>query len=131
MSSLNKTIEAVLEQEHKSVYGFCSAIEDSGKYEEDSRSCSMLAQGLRQWASYREQARKQYETLVRQAQDKINDIDNNQTLFWELDSDRAKEYNVKADTQVEIVRTVSYIIGLSNETLTQLFATVTKLQFNK
>lgn len=131
MSSLVKLIEAELHQEHKGVYGFCTAIEETAKYAEDSRATAILAQGLREWASYREQARKQYETLARQAQDKINEIDNNQTLFWELDSDRAKEYNVKADTQVEIVRTASYIIGLSNETLTQLFAIVTKLQFNK
>ena len=131
MSSLVKTIETVLDQEHKSVWGFCSAIEDSGKYEEDSRSCSMLAQGLREWSSYREQARKEYESLIKQAQDAISNINSNYSIHFDIDSDRVKEYNAKAATQVEIVRTASYIIGLNSETLAKLFAVVTTLQFNK
>ena len=91
----------------------------------------MLAQGLRDWASYRQSARKEYESIIKQSQNAISDIDNNQSIWFQLDSDRIKEYNAKADTQVEIVRTASYIIGLSNETLGQLFTIVSNLQFSK
>jgi hypothetical protein len=131
MSSLNKTIEAVLDQEHSSVWAFCSAIEESGKYLEDSRSCSMLAQGLREWASYRQSAHKEYESMIRRAKINIENLEGNFTIHSEVDADRVQEYNAKSLTQVEIVRTASYIIGLSHEAQAELFATVTKLQFNK
>ena len=132
MSSLVKTIETVLDQEHKSVWGFCSAIEDSGKYQEDSRTVAMIAQGLRQWSSYRESARKEYESLIKRAEEQIKKIDSNFDLFDRyMDTDRVNGYNAKADTQVEIVRTACYIIGVNNETLGKLFATVTTLQFSK
>jgi enoyl reductase-like protein len=125
-------IEIALLEEHRSVYALCSAIEIDGVTTDPQvRASFMISQGLREWASCRQSARKEYESLMRQSQDKINDIDNNQTLFWELDSDRVKEYNAKADKQVEMITAVSYIIGLSNETLKQLFATVTTLQFGK
>jgi len=128
-------INAVILKEHTSVWAFCSKLEDVGVYTEQQtmgeRAVGMLVQGLREWASYRQSARKEYESLMRQAQDKINDVDNNQSIFWELDSDRVKEYNAKAAAQVEIAQTASYIIGLNNETLKQLFATVTTLQFAK
>lgn len=128
-------INAVILKEHTSVWAFCSKLEDVGVYTEQrtigERAVGMLVQGLRDWASYREQARREYESLMRQAQDKINDVDNNQTIFWELDSDRVKDYNAKAEAQVAITQTASYIIGLNNETLKQLFAIVTTLQFAK
>jgi hypothetical protein len=125
-------IEIALLEEHRSVYAFRSAIEVDGETTDPQvRATMMLGQALLEWASCRESARKEYESLMRQAQDKINDIDNNQTLFWELDSDRVKDYNAKADKQVELITSMSYIIGLKNETLKQLFATVTTLQFAK
>lgn len=128
-------IEWELLKEHKSVWQFCSALEDHATYEGDtnptSRAITMLVQGLREWASYRQSARKEYESIIKQSQNAMNDIDNNQSIWFQLDSDRVKEYNAKADAQVEIVRTASFIIGLTNETLGELFSTVTKLQFNK
>jgi len=132
MNTAIQQIEDAILCEHKSVYAFRAALEIDGEATDPQvRATSMLAQGLREWVSYREQARKEYESLMKQSQDKINDIDNNQTIFWELDSDRVNEYNAKAATQVEVVRTASYIIGLSNETLGKLFAIVTTLQFSK
>ena len=129
--AINQIEEAVL-QEHKSLYAFCRAIEIDGVTTDPQvRASFNISQGLREWASCREQARKEYESLIRQSQDKINDIDNNQTLFWELDSDRVKDYNAKADKQVEMITATSYIIGLKNETLKQLFAIATTLQFAK
>jgi hypothetical protein len=131
MATLKTNIETAVLKEHKSVWAFCSALEECTKYHEDARSAGMLAQGLRDWASYRQSARKEYESIIKQSQNAISDIDNNQSIWFQLDSDRIKEYNAKADTQVEIVRTASYIIGLSNETLGQLFTIVSNLQFSK
>ena len=125
-------IEDLLQETHKSVWAFCTAIEETAKYDEDTRSTAMIAQGLREWASYRESARKEYEALIKQAQEQIRKIDHNNTI-WDryMDTDRVDGYNAKADTQVEIVRTACYIIGLNNESLGELFSIVTALQFNK
>lgn len=135
MTTTIQQIELELDLFHKSVWGFCSAIEDTATYEGStelsSRAISMLVQGLREWASYRQSARKEYESLIKQSQDAISNIDSNFSIHFDVDSDRVKEYNAKAATQVEIVRTASYIIGLSSETLAKLFAVVTTLQFAK
>lgn len=135
MTTTIQQIEIEIQLFHKSVWGFCSAIEDTATYEGStelsSRATSMLVQGLREWSSYRQSARKEYESLIKQSQDCISNIDSNHSIYFDVDSDRVKEYNAKAATQVEIVRTASYIIGLSNETLAKLFAVVTTLQFAK
>jgi hypothetical protein len=125
-------IEIALLEEHRSVWAFCSAIEIDGVTTDPQvRATMMLSQALREWASYRQSARKEYESIIKSAQNQIDNIDANQSIYFGVDADRVREYNAKAETQVEMARTACYIIGLSNETLGKLFATVTTLQFAK
>ena len=131
MKSLIDNITAVIADTHTSTWAFCSAIEDSAKYFEEGKPAQMLAQGLREWASYRNSARKEYESIIRSAQDQIQNIDDNRSIYFGVNDDRVNEYNAKADTQLEIVRTVAFIIGLTGEQLQSLFAVVTKLEFKK
>lgn len=131
MESVTKKIQALLEQEHTSVWAFCSEIEDAAKYFEEGKPCQMLASGLREWAYYQEQARKEYESIIKQAQDQIHFIDENLQTHFDINADRVKEYKEKAAKELKVVLTVSYIIGLDNDTTKALFALVTKLQFGK
>jgi hypothetical protein len=131
MESLRSNISAVLADTHTSTWAFCSAIEESAKCAEEGKPAQMLAQGLREWASYRNSARKEYESIIRSAQDQIQNIDENRSIYFSCNHDRVNEYNAKAETQLEIVRTVAYIIGLTGEQLQSLFAVVTKLEFKK
>jgi hypothetical protein len=125
-------IEIALLEEHRSVWAFCSAIEIDGVTTDPQvRATMMLSQALREWASYRQSARKEYESIIKSAQNQIDNIDANQSIYFGVDADRVREYNAKAETQVEMARTACYIIGLNNETLGKLFATVTTLQFAK
>ena len=63
---------------------------------------------------------------MRACTNNIKTIDNNETINWEVDSDRVKEYNAKATAQFGIASAVAYIIGLENETVQALFAALTK-----
>jgi hypothetical protein len=133
MNTAIKQIEEALLLEHRSIWYFCEALEVEGQNTDPQvRATRMLSQALREWASYRESARKEYESLIKQAQEQIKKIDSNHSI-WDryMDTVRVDGYNAKSETQVEMARTASYIIGLSNETLGELFALVTKLQFNK
>ena len=140
MKVIPMQIEAIASMEiknpkHKSVWSFCSALEDTATYEGDmevcSRAVSMLVQGLREWSSHRQSARNEYKSLMQTAQHRIDDIDNNYSIWFDIDTDRIKDYNTKAAIQVEIVTSASYIIGLENETLKHLFAIITNLSFKK
>lgn len=125
-------VEIALLEEHRSVWAFCSALEVEGQNTDPQvRATQMLAQGLREWASYRESAHKEYQSMIRRAKINMENLEGNFTIHSEVDADRVQEYNAKSLTQVEMVRTASYIIGLSHEAQAELFATVTKLQFNK
>ena len=135
MDTLVKQIDAVLLREHRSVWAFCSAIEDAATHEGDtelsSRATSLLVQGLREWASHQESVRRQYELIITQANNGLDDLNNNHVTWYEIDSDRLTEYRAKAKTSVDTVLGASYIIGLSTETQKQLFAIVTAIQFKK
>lgn len=133
MQTAMKQMEAALLQEHKSVWAFCGSLEvdSENSYEAEVKASHMMSQALRDWARYREFARKEYEAVIKSAQDAIKNIDNNQSIYFGINADRVAEYNAKADTQVEMARTAAYIIGLSNEKLGDLFAIITALQFKK
>jgi hypothetical protein len=139
MKVIPMQIEAIASMEyknpkHESVWSFCSALENTATHEdamEASRAVSMLVQALREWSSHRQSARNEYKSLMQTAQNRIDDIDNNLTIWYDMDTDRVKDYNTKAAIQVEIVTTAAYIIGLEGDTLKHLFAIITNLSFKK
>jgi hypothetical protein len=132
MNTAIKQIEEALLQEHQSVWAFCTALEvDGNTTDPQVRATSMLSNAIRDWAQQRRYARKEYESIIKCAQEQINNIDNNFSIYFDVSTDRLQEYNAKALTQVETARTASYIIGIDLETLGKLFAVATTIDFGK
>jgi hypothetical protein len=133
MNTLKSKIEEAVLGEYDSIWKFCRALENGWSLKENdftetvNRTAFLLAQAVRDWSSSRQDARKCYEDIMRACADKIKTIDDNQTIFWEVDADRVKEHNAKATAQVEVVRGIAYIIGLEAETVQALFAVATKV----
>jgi hypothetical protein len=127
MKTLKSKIEQAVLGEYDSIWKFCRALHIEGDdTDPEVRASWMLQQALSEYSSQRHYARKQYEDIMRACTNNIKTIDNNETINWEVDSDRVKEYNAKATAQVEVVKAVAYIIGLENETVQALFAALTK-----
>lgn len=128
MDTLKSKIEEAVLGEYDGVWKFCRALEIEGiDTDYEVRASWMLTQALKEWSSSRNYARKQYEDIKRQADINIGCIDDNQSIYFEINPDRVKEYNAKANAQVEIIKGIAYIIGLENETVQALFAVATKV----
>jgi len=128
MDTLKSKIEEAVLGEYDSIYKFCRALVTEGDdTDPEYRTASMLAEALREWSSSRDYARKQYEDIKRQADINIGCIDDNQSIYFEINPDRVKEYNAKANAQVEVIRGIAYIIGLEANTMQALFAVATKV----
>ena len=127
MKTLKSKIEQAVLGEYDGTWEFCRALDIEGDdTDPEVRASWMLTQALKEWRYSRNYARKQYEDIKRQADINIGCIDDNQSIYFEVNPDRVKEYNAKATAQVEVVKAVAYIIGLENETVQALFAALTK-----
>ena len=133
MNTLKSNIEEAVLGEYDSIWKFCRALENDEAIKEGdftdsvNRTAYLLAQAVRDWSSSRQYARKCYEDMMRSCQNNINTIDNNQTIFWGVETGRVDEHNAKANGQVEVIRGLAYIIGLEANTVQALFAVATKV----
>jgi len=128
MNTLKSKIEEAVLREYDSVWKFCGAIEMEGDdTDHEVRASWMITQALKEWSYSRDYARKQYEDIKRQADINIGCIDDNQSIYFEINPDRVKEYNAKANAQVEVIKGIAYIVGLEAKTVQALFAVATKV----
>jgi len=132
MNTLKSNIEEAVLREYDSIWKFCRAIENDEAIKEGdftdsvNRTAYLLAQAIRDWSSSRQYARKCYEDMMRSCQNNINTINNNQTIFWGLDTGRVDEHNAKATAQIEVIKVLAYIIGLDTDTVSAILTTATR-----
>jgi len=127
METLKSKIEVAVLGDYDSIYKFCRSFDDWSDGSTEDRTAGLLGGAIREWASAVQSARKEYESIARNCASNIAIIDNTQAIFWEVDSSRVAGYNAKATAQIEVIKTLAYIIGLDTDTVNAILTTATRI----
>ena len=127
MDTLKSKIELAVICKHDSIYKFCRAFDDWSDGSTEDRTAGLLGGAIREWASAVQSARKEYESIQRACANNIACLDNTQAIFWEVDATRVAGYNAKATAQIEVIKTLAYIIGLDTDTTNAILTTATRI----
>ena len=127
MDTLKSKIEVAVLGDYNSIYQFCRAFDDRTDGGTEDRTAGLLGGAIREWASAVQSARKEYESIQRACTNNIACLDNTQAIYWEVDADRVAGYNAKATAQIEVIKTLAYIIGLETDTVNAILTTATRI----
>lgn len=131
MDTLKTKIEAAILGEYTSIYKFCRAIDDRTDGGTEDRTAGLLGGAIREWAQCTKDARNEYESIKRACTNNIQTLNATQVIHWEIDATRVAGYNAKAQAQVEIIKTLCYIIGVESATMQAIFTVANYTALNQ